>query len=67
MVSILPLALLLGPLLVSPIAQARSTGCLVHRLALVGLVLVEEVGQATGRDVRHGEGLVEAFDIDLAG
>lgn len=67
MASLLPLALLLGPLLVSPITQARSTGYLVRRLSLIGLVPVQEIAQATGADVRQGEGLAEAFDIDLAG
>lgn len=67
MTSMMPLALLLGPVLVSPITQARSTGYLVRKLSLNGAVPVEEIAQATGSDVRQGEGLAEVFDIDVAG
>lgn len=50
-----------------PIIQARTTGYVVSRLGFDGTVSIEEIAQGDGADVRTGEGMAEAFDIDVLG
>ena len=63
-VYLIPLMFLLGPMLLAPITQARSTGYVVRNLSISGTVPIDEIIQTAGADVRYGEGLAEAFDID---
>ena len=66
MLYLISVATLLGPLLFSPITQARWIGYIVQNLSISGTVPLEEILQATGPDVKHGEGLAESFDIGVA-
>lgn len=52
----------LGMLL--PIAQMRSTGYLIRNLALDGMVDLGSIGAGAEQDIKRGEGLAQAFDID---
>jgi uncharacterized membrane protein YjgN (DUF898 family) len=63
-VPLVPLGILLGLTLFTPITQARSAGYLVRHLAIDGSAPIDEIAQAAGSDVRYGEGLAEAFDVD---
>ena len=60
----LPFALVLGFTLFSPITQARTTGYVVRNMSLSGTAPLGEIAQSSGANVRYGEGLAEAFDID---
>lgn len=64
MLSILPLFLLMGFTLFGPIVQARVAGYIVRNLSIKGTAALGEIEQAAGSDVRYGEGLAEAFDVD---
>ncbi|MGI9477772.1 MAG: DUF898 family protein, partial [Hyphomicrobiaceae bacterium] len=66
MLYLISVATLLGPLLFSPITQARWIGYIVQNLSISGTVPLEEILQATGPDVKYGEGLAESFDIGVA-
>ncbi|MFY0611124.1 MAG: DUF898 domain-containing protein [Hyphomicrobiaceae bacterium] len=63
---LIPIMFVLGPMLFSPITQARSTGYIVANLSARGNLAMNEITQATGSDVKYGEGLAETFDIDVA-
>ncbi len=60
----LPFAVILGFTLFSPIVQARSAGYIVRNLAITGTAPLAEITQAAGADLKYGEGLAEAFDVD---
>jgi len=61
---LLPIAFFVGLTLFGPIIQARSTGYLIRNLSLDGTAPIDEIAQTAGADVRYGEGLAEAFDVD---
>jgi len=61
---LIPIAVFVGFTLFGPIIQARSAGYLVRNLSLDGTAPIDEIAQAAGADVRFGEGLAEAFDVD---
>ena len=61
---ILPLIVILGLTLFAPIVQARVAGYIVHNLAIEGTAPLDEIAQSSGADVKYGEGLAEAFDVD---
>lgn len=50
--------------LLGPIIQARTTRYLVKRLKIDGPVPLAQITQGHAQDIRRGEGLAEAFDID---
>lgn len=52
----------LGMLL--PLTQARTSGYLVRNLALSGTIDLATVAAGAPEDIRRGEGLAQAFDID---
>ncbi|MGI9425624.1 MAG: YjgN family protein [Hyphomicrobiaceae bacterium] len=62
--SIVPLALLIGFTLLAPIVQVRSVGYIVRNLSIEGTVSLAAIEQSAAEDIRYGEGLAEAFDID---
>ena len=64
MFTILPLLIIMGFTLFGPIVQARVAGYIVRNLAIKGTAPLSEIEQASGSDVRYGEGLAEAFDVD---
>lgn len=47
-----------------PITQARSTGYLVRNMALDGTIDLGTVAAGADQDIKRGEGLAQAFDID---
>jgi len=59
-----PLLLLLGFTLFSPIVQARTAGYIIQNMKITGTVPVAEIAQSAGADLKYGEGLAEAFDVD---
>ncbi len=59
-----PLALIIGFTLFTPIVQARTAGYIVRRLSISGTAPIAEIAQSAGADVKYGEGLAEAFDVD---
>ncbi len=52
----------LGMLL--PIAQMRSTGYVIRNLALDGMIDLGTIEAGAEQDIKRGEGLAQAFDID---
>ena len=64
MFTILPLLIIMGFTLFGPIVQARVAGYIVRNLAITGTAPLSEIEQSAGSDVRYGEGLAEAFDVD---
>lgn len=68
LLAVVPLAALLvfglGFSLLSPVAQARTTGYLVRHLAVNGTAPLGAIAQAAGGDAKFGEGLAQAFDVD---
>jgi len=50
--------------LFAPIVQARTLRYTVQHMALDGTAPLSEIEQVAGADVRYGEGLAEAFDVD---
>lgn len=50
--------------LLAPVAKARTAGYLVSNMALDGNVPVEAIAQGAAQDIRRGEGLAQAFDVD---
>lgn len=52
----------LGMLL--PIAQSRSTGYLIRNLAFDGEIDLGSIAAGAEQDIKRGEGLAQAFDID---
>lgn len=53
-----------GYLLFAPITQARSMGYIVRNLGLEGSIDVAQIEQSQGADIKFGEGLAGAFDVD---
>lgn len=47
-----------------PIAQARATGYLVRNLHMAGSVDAAAIAAGSHQDIKRGEGLAQAFDID---
>jgi len=60
----LPLTLVLSLGLLMPIVQARSLRYMVQHLSVVGTAPLAHIMQSSGPDVKFGEGLAEAFDVD---
>lgn len=60
-----PIVLLFGFTLFMPIVQARTVGYVVRNLQVKGTAPIEEIAQSTGEDIKYGEGLAEAFDVDV--
>jgi len=50
--------------LFTPITQARRTGYLIDHIATRGTVALSDIMQGAKQDIKLGEGLAEAFDID---
>ena len=50
--------------LLAPVAQARTAGYLVSHMAIDGTVPLESIAQGAHQDIRIGEGLAQAFDVD---
>lgn len=64
MFSLLPLALIIGFTLFAPIVQARTAGYIVRNLEIEGTAPLADIAQRAGADIKYGEGLAEAFDVD---
>ncbi len=47
-----------------PVVQARTARYFIEHLELVGSVPVEEIAQGAQQDLKTGEGLAQAFDVD---
>ena len=47
-----------------PVAQARATGYLVRNMKMEGEVDTAAIAAAADQDIKRGEGLAQAFDID---
>lgn len=60
----LPLTLVLSLGLLMPIVQARSLRYMVQHLSIEGSAPLAHIMQSSGPDVKFGEGLAEAFDVD---
>ena len=63
-IGLMPLVLIIGFTLFAPIVQARVAGYIVSNLAIEGTAPLAEIAQSSGADVKYGEGLAEAFDVD---
>lgn len=50
--------------ILSPVAQVRTARYMTEHLAIDGAVPLSEIAQAAAQDIRRGEGLAEAFDVD---
>ncbi len=50
--------------LLLPVTQARTSRYVVEHLKLVGPVDVASIAQGASQDIRQGEGLAQAFDVD---
>jgi uncharacterized membrane protein YjgN (DUF898 family) len=58
------LLVLLSLGLLAPIAQVRSARYFVQRLSLEGSLPVASIAQGAEDQIRRGEGLAQAFDVD---
>ncbi|MEM7774130.1 MAG: DUF898 family protein [Pseudomonadota bacterium] len=58
------IAIALGATLFAPIIQARTIGYIMRRTTLSGTVPLNEIEQSQGADIKYGEGLAGAFDVD---
>ncbi len=47
-----------------PVTQTRSARYFVQRLSLNGTIPLAAIGQAAKDDIKRGEGLAQAFDVD---
>lgn len=57
--------IVLGTLgILAPVAQARMTRYLVQNTRIFGTVRLAEITQAAEQNIRSGEGLAHAFDVD---
>jgi uncharacterized membrane protein YjgN (DUF898 family) len=57
--------IVLGTLgILAPIAQARLARYMVTNLEVTGTVRLDEITQAAEQNIRYGEGLAQAFDVD---
>jgi uncharacterized membrane protein YjgN (DUF898 family) len=64
-VSVSNVFIVLGTLgILAPIAQARLARYMVNNLEVAGTVRLAEVTQAAEQNIRYGEGLAQAFDVD---
>ena len=61
---LVPLAVIIGFTLFAPIVQSRTAGYIVSNLSIEGTAPLAEIAQSAGADVKYGEGLAEAFDVD---
>lgn len=50
--------------LLAPVAKARAAGYLVSHMAIDGSVPLAAIAQGAHQDIRTGEGLAQAFDVD---
>lgn len=50
--------------LLTPVAKARAAGYLVSNMAIDGNVPLDAIAQGAAQDIRRGEGLAQAFDVD---
>lgn len=62
--TVVPIILLLSLGLLAPIVQARSLGYMIRHMSIEGTAPLADIIQAAGPDVKFGEGLAEAFDVD---
>ncbi len=64
-VSVSNVFIVLGTLgILAPIAQARLARYMVNNLEVTGTVRLAEITQAAEQNIRYGEGLAQAFDVD---
>jgi len=59
-----PLVILMSFSIFVPIVQARTMRYTVEHMGIDGTAPLAEIAQSSGADVRFGEGLAEAFDVD---
>jgi len=64
LVALCLLLALFGYGLFSPVTEARTTGYLVERIHMDGTASLDDIAQGAQQDIKTGEGLAEAFDID---
>ena len=50
--------------ILSPVTQARTMRYVIQRMGFVGSPRFSEIAQSAEQDIRLGEGLAQAFDID---
>ncbi|MCB1510760.1 MAG: DUF898 domain-containing protein [Hyphomicrobiaceae bacterium] len=62
--TLVPLLILLSFGLLMPVVQARALRYVIEHLSIEGTAPLADIIQASGSDVRFGEGLAEAFDVD---
>jgi uncharacterized membrane protein YjgN (DUF898 family) len=62
--TVVPLVIVLSLGLLMPIVQARSLRYMIQNLSIEGTAPLADIMQSTGPDVKFGEGLAEAFDVD---
>ncbi len=53
-----------GFVLFAPVTEARNSGYLINRISIDGTAALAEIEQGAKQDIKLGEGLAEAFDID---
>jgi uncharacterized membrane protein YjgN (DUF898 family) len=59
------LVIVIGTLgLLTPIAQARAARYMIDNLEITGMVRLGEIAQGAEQNIRLGEGLAQAFDVD---
>lgn len=64
-VSVSNVFIVLGTLgILGPIAQARFARYIIEHLEITGTVRLGEISQAAEQNIRLGEGLAQAFDVD---
>ncbi len=64
-ISLSNILIVLGTLgILTPIAQARAARYMIENLEAVGTVRLGEIMQGAEQNIRAGEGLAQAFDID---
>jgi uncharacterized membrane protein YjgN (DUF898 family) len=64
-VSVSNVFIVLGTLgILAPIARARLALYMVNNLEVTGTVRLAEITQAAEQNIRYGEGLAQAFDVD---
>ncbi|HRY07543.1 MAG TPA: hypothetical protein P5114_10505, partial [Hyphomicrobiaceae bacterium] len=47
-----------------PITQARTSGYLIGKMSIEGTVDLAQITAGATQDIKRGEGLAQAFDID---
>lgn len=64
-ISVSNVFIVLGTLgILAPIAQARLARYMVDTLEVTGTVRLADITQAAEQNIRYGEGLAQAFDVD---